>query len=157
MIVWLTQPHIAILSLSIKPISMNFLQHRDHLSENNVITTFLFIMKYLWISCQNIKQQMRSLHSACHITEVTECWLFRHTLPHSCYLILHFERPKALVDSVHYFITSVAGSPSIKAGDNDPVWTGEVSAPVQLETIVHLSTTGAGIPAQVSSRWYVCH
>lgn len=80
--------------------------------------------------------------------------MFRHTLPHSCYLIFHFERPKASVDWVHYFITLVSASPSIKTGDNNPMWTGEVCAPVQLETIVHLLTTGATIPAQVSDSIY---
>lgn len=74
-------------------------------------------------------------------------WVFRHTLPDSCYLIFHFERPKASVDCVHDFITLVSASPSIKAGDNNLMWTGEVRSPVQLETIVHPLTAGASIPA----------
>lgn len=82
-------------------------------------------------------------------------WVFRDTLPHSCYLIFHFECPKASVDGVQNFITLVSASPSIKAGDNNLMWTGEVRAPVQLETIVHLLTTGASIPVQISdSRNY---
>lgn len=76
--------------------------------------------------------------------------MFGHTLPHSWYLIFHFVRPKALVDWMHYFVSLVTASPSIKAGDDDAVWAGEVRAPVQLEAIVHPLTTGPPIPAQVS-------
>lgn len=52
---------------------------------------------------------------------------------------------------MHYFVTLVTASPSIEAGDDDPVGTGEVRPPVQLEMIVHLLTAGASVPAQVRS------
>lgn len=84
---------------------------------------------------------------ACHIIEVT--------LPHSSYLIFHFKRPEALVDGVHYFITLVTASPSVEACDDDPVCAGEVRAPVQLETIVHLLTTGASVPTRDTQQPYV--
>ena len=106
---------------------MNFLQHTDHLLVNK--------------SNRKANKCMSRWHRGDR--------MFRHTLPHSCYLILHFERPKALVDGVHYIVALVTGSPSVKAGGDDPVWTGEVRAPVQLEAIVHLLTAGATVPARV--------
>ena len=78
-------------------------------------------------------------------------WLVRHTIPHSCHLILHFKRPKALVDCVQYCIALVTASPSIKAGDDDPMWAGQVCAPIELEAIVHPLTAGAPVPAQGSN------
>ena len=78
-------------------------------------------------------------------------WPFRHTIPHSRHLILHFKRPKALVDCVQYCIALVTASPSIEAGDDDPMWAGQVRAPVELEAIVHPLTAGAPVPAQVSN------
>lgn len=77
--------------------------------------------------------------------------MFRHTLPHSCDLIFHFKCPKALVDWVQNLITLVTASPSIKAGNDNPVWTRQICGPVQLETVVHVLTAGASIPAQDSN------
>lgn len=80
--------------------------------------------------------------------------MFRHTLPHSCYLIFHFKSPKALVDWVQYLIALVTTSPSIKAGNDNPMWTREVRAPVHLKTIVHPLTAWPTIPAQDSNSRY---
>lgn len=111
-----------------------------------------FSFKMVSIHCNKVQPENRSLHSACYVTE--NVWKFRRTLPHSCYLILHFKRPKAVVYRMHYFITLVTTSPSIKAGNDDPVWAGEVGAPVQLETIVHPLTAGATVPERESNSIY---
>lgn len=82
------------------------------------------------------------------------CHTVIQCLPDSCYLILHFKSPKAPVDCVHYCIALVTTSPSIKAGENDPMWTGEVRAPVELETIVHSLAAGASVPTQHGHSGY---
>lgn len=86
--------------------------------------------------------------------DVISHWTLRYTLPHSCYLILHFERPQAAVDRVQDLVTLVPASSSIEAGENDPMRTGEIRAPVQLEAMVHPLTAGASIPAQVRHSMY---
>lgn len=72
-----------------------------------------------------------------------------HTLPHSRYLIFHLKSPKASVDCVQYVVSLVSAPPPIEAGNNNPVGTGEVRTPVQLEAVVHTLATRASIPAQV--------
>lgn len=114
--------------------SMNFLQHRNN----------LFSGKKQWKHIWRSTKHDNHLYYEFFMNIMTGC-----TLPHRCKLIFHFKRSQAPVDWVQYFVALVTASPSIEAGDDDPVWAGEVRAPVQLEAIVHPLTTGATVPAQV--------
>lgn len=85
----------------------------------------------------------------------TSFWKPQHEpnrqLPHGRYLIFHLEGPEAAVDGVQDVVSLVAAPPPVEAGHNNPMRAGEVSAPVELEAIVHLLAAGAGVPARAQN------
>lgn len=76
----------------------------------------------------------------------------RPPLPHSCYLVFHFQRSELLVDRVKDLVALVSASSPVKAGKNDAVRAGEVRAPVQLEPVADPLAAGAPVPAQQTAQ-----
>lgn len=72
--------------------------------------------------------------------------LFLLSSPYSRDLIFHLICAQPLVDCVHYFITLVTASPSIKAGNDDFLCAAEVRCPLQPKFIVHILACWTCIP-----------
>lgn len=73
-------------------------------------------------------------------------------LPHSCYLVFHFQRTELLVDGVKDLVALVSASSPVKARKNDAVRAGEVRPPVQLEPVADPLAAGAPVPAQQTAQ-----
>lgn len=72
--------------------------------------------------------------------------LFLLSSPHSWDLIFHLICAQSLVDGVHYFVTLVTASSSIKASNDGFLCAAEVRGPLQPEFIIHILTRWTCIP-----------
>lgn len=78
--------------------------------------------------------------------------LFLLSSPHGWDLIFHLICAQPLVDGVHYFVTLVTASSSIKASNDGFLCAAEVGGPLQPEFIVHILTRWTCIPS-IHNTW----